>query len=178
MGRKKREKDYTDEQVERGLEALARNGGSGSGAAAELLAAKDSLIVVPEDLYQWKANHPERFRQLEAAHADQLEERTVQGLRSNAHKAAEVAGDLLDKIDPATVEDVPGTLKAVADVQSKSVDKLMAMTGRTPEGHRNLGMEELLRAMAAKGLVRLNVTMDVPKGQPAIDGTAEEETSP
>lgn len=88
------------------------------------------------------------------------EENVVSNLRSNAERASEITGRLLDRAEAVSDRDLPNTLRAVADVQSKSVDGLLKMTGRDREQAAD-DMVGVMRSLAAKGLLKINVNLDV-----------------
>lgn len=152
--------DYTPEQITLGLMAVAAHGGDCTVAGEELL--DDEFQVPVATLRRWiTQTHAERYKQIVQEHGHELEQHTVEILRGNAKKAAEIERDLLDDMKTVPLEQKPQALRAVADVKAKSVDKLLALTGRPTDGAPPSDLPALLRSMAAKGVVKLNVNLDV-----------------
>lgn len=78
-------------------------------------------------------------------------------MRANAKRAAEGVSTLLEKTIAIEDKDaLPSALRAVADVQSKSVDNIQKLTGRD-QGPQRENIAETLRGLAGQGLVRLAV---------------------
>jgi hypothetical protein len=95
-----------------------------------------------------------------AARAD--EDEIVTLARSNALKALRYEDTLLDKVKDS--RDVPQALRAVADSRAKSVETLMKLTGR--DVHRpSDDFAGIMQGLASKGLVKLNVSLEVGKGE-------------
>jgi hypothetical protein len=88
------------------------------------------------------------------------EDNIVDLARANALKALRYEDKLLDKVKDS--RDVPQALRAVADSRAKSVETLMKLTGR--DVHRPADdFSGMLAGLAAKGLVKLNVELEVGK---------------
>lgn len=158
--------DYSPEQVTMALMAMVAHGGDVKAVAEELI---DEEFQVPAPtLRRWKnETHAERYRELELKYAAELEQITIEKLRRNAQLAAEIETELLERVRNAPVEQSAQALKAVADSRAKSVDKLLALTGRDPSGGgAQPDLTELLRSMAAKGLVKINVELEAPRDEP------------
>jgi hypothetical protein len=94
-----------------------------------------------------------------------VEEGLVGDLRSNAKRAAEIEGRLLERAEMVADRDLPNVLRAVADVQSKSVDGLLKLTGREQGDRQGQDFAQMLAGMAAKGYLRVNVNLDVDASQ-------------
>jgi len=99
-------------------------------------------------------------RQVALQQGLQTEAETVDTLRTNANRAATIQGDLLERTLTVDDKDLPAALRAVSDVQTKSVDSLLKLTGRAPE-QGDGGIVSLLRGLANDGLVRLHVDLDL-----------------
>ena len=108
--------------------------------------------------------------------ADEQEAEMARKLRNNAERAIEIEADLLEKAANAQPRDVPQALRAVADVKAKSVDKLMALTGRAPsESGADLGAT--LASLAGKGFLRMNVELGRPEPDAVDADVVEDEPS-
>lgn len=161
--------DYSPEQITQALMAMVACGGDARLAAEELI--DDEFQVPVATLRRWKSEtHADRYMRLEEKYGAELEEITIGKLRKNADRAAEVEAGLLEEMTAEKVapEMRPQALRAVADVKAKSVDKLLALTGRPSDGKTSTDTAALIRSLASKGLVKLNVNLDV------VEGTAEE----
>jgi hypothetical protein len=89
-----------------------------------------------------------------------IEEDVVSNLRSNAHRASEIASSLLERAEGVADRDLPNVLRAVADVQSKSVDGLLKLTGRERGDQHGQDFAQMLAGMAAKGYLKIHVNVD------------------
>lgn len=167
---------YTPEQVTMALMSMVAHGGDVSAVAEELI---DEEFQVPAPtLRRWKnETYAERYRELELKYADELEQITIEKLRRNAEAAAKVEAQLIEDIGRGVPpEQRPQALRAIADSRAKSVDKLLAMTGRDPSGGRDApDFGELLRSLAAKGLVKVNVELGAGQEEPAVDADVVDE---
>lgn len=92
--------------------------------------------------------------------ADRQEADTIDLMRTNMLRAAEIEKTLLERAEHATGRDLPGALRAVADVKAKNVDKLLALTNRVPGEGAGPDLGELLGKMVDKGYLRVNVDLD------------------
>lgn len=176
--------DYSPEQVTMALMSLVANGGDVKATAEELI--DDEFQVPVTTLRTWKdRTHAERYRELELKYGEELERMTIEKLRRNADRAAQIEAELLEEIARGVpMEQRAQALRAVADSRSKSVDKLLAMTGRDPGGRGGeTDLVGLMRSLAAKGLVKVNVELgageepatdaEVVGERPAIEAPAE-----
>ncbi|UTI65596.1 hypothetical protein NBH00_05145 [Paraconexibacter antarcticus] len=149
---------FSPAQQREAVNALAISGGK-PGAAQALLdfdISTDTLRRLRDD------SHAQQYADALIRVQREIEADTVVNLRSLAKRATEIEAELLEKAARAQPRDIPQALRAVADVKSKSVDKLLALTGRSPEAAAGDGdLRSLLEGMAAKGLVRLSVNLDI-----------------
>lgn len=116
-----------------------------------------------------KEDYAERYQDLVRRKIAKTEDETVDKLRSTALRAAEVEAGLLERLSGVDDKDLPSALRAAADVKAKSVDKLLAMTGRSPDRPPEHSMEQLLAGLAARGLARVNVNLDVEVPRPELE---------
>jgi hypothetical protein len=122
-----------------------------------------------QTLRTWRDEFSEVYMDLEKQ-ADKIKEDELKNmLLSRAHRAAEIEGEMLERVAGVTnARDLPQALRAVADTKTKSIDALMKLTGRTHEGSQALSAEALLRGLAKSGLVKINVDLTPPS--PSADG--------
>ncbi len=154
---------YNEDKIASGLAALLACAGSPSKASEALKA--QGITIPASTLSRWKNHeHAERYRQLEVDHGRELEAEIVMGARITARRAAEIEAELLERARTASDRDVPRALSAVTDVKSKSVNEVLALTGRpTDGGRKGRDMGELLKFLVDKKVFTV------------VDATAEEE---
>lgn len=154
------------------MKALAESGGNVR-RAAELLAFEwevDFEVPAWKTLERWRdQDYAEQYRDLARRQTEATEERTVEALRATALRASEIEAGLLERLPTVDDKELPAALRAAADVKAKSVDKLLAMTGRSPDRVPEHSIEQLLAGLAAKGLARVNVNLDVAVPRPELE---------
>ena len=151
---------YTPEQVTEGLMSMVTEGSA---------AAAHRKTGIPEKtLQQWRREtYAERFRQLEERYSKELEEHLVHEARKNAELALQAERDMIERVSRVTSErEVSGALRALADSRTKSVQSVLTMTGRPTAITESRDIGSVLKALAAKGVVRFDA-----------EGSAEEERS-
>lgn len=149
---------FTPAQQHEAVNALAIAGGKP--AAAQGLLDFDISVDTLRRLRD--ESHAQQYSDALTRVQREIEADTVTNLRSLAKRATEIEATLLERAAGCSDRDLPTALRAVADVKSKSVDKLLALTGRAPESSQGDGdLRSLLEGMAAKGLVRLSVNLDI-----------------
>lgn len=167
-----RELSYTPAEVTRALTLLAINGGDCARTATELREDDENPIEMrASTLRAWrKETHVEQYRRLVEETGAELEERATQRARTLIDKADTQLERLIERAGDAQGDQVPATLRAVADVKAKSGNLLMQLTGRptNPRDNSTSDIVELLKHMADRGY--LNLAPDV---QDAVEGTAE-----
>jgi hypothetical protein len=169
---------YTEEQIDQVLETLAACDGNLKWAADRLFEAEFDPIPKWETMKRWRDEmYVERYQAIVVRSKEQIEDRTIDALRRTALRASEVEAGLLERLPNVSDDNLAQALRAAADVKSKSVDKLLAMTGRAPDRTPSMSMEQLLHGLAAKGLAQINVNLDVAMPRPQaelVEGTADE----
>lgn len=153
---------YTPEQVTMALMALVANGGNVAKTADQLIG--DEFQVPADRLRAWKNDtHAQRYRDLEERYGNELENEAIQHARTVLGKAAEIELELLEKVRTPSPELAPQALRAVADVKSKNVNAVLALTGRTPTGQKDTGADvvKLFQGMVDKGWLKLSPGVDL-----------------
>lgn len=162
--------DFSPEQVTRALRELVAHAGDPEQAAEALV--DDEFQVPVATLRRWKREtHAEQYRRLEEEYGRELERIATEQARATIVRAGQIERDLLERVKDAPPDVAPQALRAAADVKSKNVDKLLALTGRAGYGApQATEFGALLRHMQGKGYVKLNVTLeggDAPDAGPA-----------
>jgi transposase-like protein len=165
---------YTGEQVGEALSVLASCGGVASRAAKE-------TGIPASTLNAWRDERAEQYRQLQDK-ADEVLVNEMEGrLRHNAQRAAELQEGLLNVIEKATPQargkEAADYIRAVADVQNKSLDGLAKVRGQRSDAPA-FDLMGILKSGQHQGWLKLNVSMEVgdhpPDERPVIEGTAED----
>lgn len=152
---------FTEIQVTQAVHALAVSGGSPTGAQRLL-----DFPISADTLARWRdETHAQRYADSLTKVQRDIESDTIVNLRTLAKRATEIEAELLERAGQVQFErDVPSALRAVSDTRAKAVDKLMVLTGRSPEsGEVGGDLRSLLDGMAAKGLISLNVSLTLDK---------------
>jgi hypothetical protein len=149
----------TTEQVTKALLALAANGGDAKLTAGQL--RDDDLQVTEATLLLWKHDeHAERYRRFESELASERERRTVGVLQETIVETSRMKLGLIEKVEAsASRPELAGhALRAITDAEAKSVNNLLALTGRPTDGRQEGGADAMVRlveGMAARGLISL-----------------------
>jgi hypothetical protein len=126
-----------------------------------------------QTLIHWvKYTHSIRYGELREKAAVEVEERLVHDYRDIARQAAEAtavaigqATVMLEKgkdLDPAR------TASNLAKVATNMTDKMLSLSGRPTSIREDRNVEEILRSLAAKGIIELP-SEDVQEELPAIE---------
>lgn len=162
---------YRSEQIRHALTELVAQ--DGNVARTVRVLNDDENAPHPEQgtLRKWRDEFTELYAEIERTHAQVVEQEITSMLRTRVHRAAEIEGDMLEKIADSK-HDLPQALRAVTDVRHKSVDSLMKLTGRDKDSGRTEDLTSMVSAMEAKGIVKLTVNLEKePPKQ--IDADAE-----
>jgi hypothetical protein len=164
---------YTGEQVGDALAVLASCGGVMSRASKE-------TGIDRATLERFRDERQEQYRQMEEKATELLVNEMEGRLRHNAQRAAELQEGLLNQIEKATPQargkEAADYIRAVADVQNKSLDGLAKVRGQRSDAPA-FDLMGILKSGQHQGWLKLNVSMEVgqePDGPPVIEGTAEE----
>lgn len=151
--------EYDAEQVTKALLALAANGGDAKLTAEQL--HDGDFMVTEATLLLWKhEEHAERYRRFEAELASERERRTVSVLQETIVETSRMKRDILSKVEATAdrPEYAGHALRALTDAEAKSVNNLLALTGRPTDGRQEGGADAMVRlveGMAARGLISL-----------------------
>jgi hypothetical protein len=143
--------------IDKVLLAIVASGGSPEDAYVRLV--EDDIDLPVEALVEIKREHPERYRQLDEQYGRSLEIEVVLVARQNALRSSEIERKALDRVDEALdadkldSKDLAQLLRATADTKAKSVDKVLALTGRPVDGKTNeTDMGQLLKVLVDRGV--------------------------
>jgi hypothetical protein len=166
---------YTGDQVGEALSVLASCGGVAARAAKE-------TGIPAATLNAWRDERSEQYRQMEEKATELLVNEMEGRLRHNAQRAAELQEGLLNQIERATPQargkEAADYIRAVADVQNKSLDGLAKVRGQRSDAPA-FDLMGILKSGQHQGWLKLNVSMEVgqePDGPPVIEGTTSDET--
>lgn len=148
---------FSDEQITQALMTLVACSGNPRRAAEAV-----DFDVSPDTIRKWRDQiHAERYQRMQEEHGQQLEVEAIALARENAVKAAEAERKMIERTEALTAPDlVSGALRALADSKAKSIDKVLALTGRPvspKDDGANLG--KMLESMVAKGYLKVNVQL-------------------
>jgi len=93
--------------------------------------------------------------------AKRQEDELVELQRDNALEAARIEKELLAKAAQAEGREIPGALRAVADVRAKSLDGLLKLTNRTTVDPAQQDLVQMITGMASKGYLKVHASLEV-----------------
>lgn len=149
----------TEADSETALKALLAFAGSPS-AAREALIHQYGIDAPEKELVKLRdVTHAERYSALQTQYAADIEEAMIRELRELARAAMhgerlgiENAVKALPKLPPIPAAQVALNL---SKIKQTNIDKLLALTGRPTTITETRSAADLLRALAAKGVVEL-----------------------
>ena len=150
---------YTEAEITEGLMALIAWAGNAS-AAARSLEAQGKMTVNPATLHAWaREKHSDRYEELRSKYAEQLEGQLVHEYRDVARLAVEVQREALDqaltRLKGGKDQDPSRTAANAATVADKMTRNTLALSGRPTSIREDRNLNEVLRSLAAKGIIDL-----------------------
>jgi hypothetical protein len=145
---------FTDEEIERGLVALALYSGN-SRRASKALGAQ-GFKVGQSSLHRFRNRFPEKYEQLRRDVLPQLREYAAERHMELADFEVGVAWKIAQQLDEQhgkiPARDLPGALRNVGVSAAVHTDKAQTLRGEPSQvvGHRSL--DEVRRALEAKGV--------------------------
>lgn len=165
-------KDYTEQDIERALYGLIAFGGSPAPARRALIDAFD-LDVSTTTLASWRdAKYQDRYVKLQERHAQDIEAAMVRDTRDLARAAGAATRVAIERVWDL-MENNGHTIRAteyaqiaasMAKVQQTNTDKMLALTGRPSAITENRSAADIIRALAAKGVLELERPEDDSTG--------------
>lgn len=149
---------FNEEQIARGLTAVVVC--AGNFAAASRFLENEGLTVKPMTLRGWcQQRYPERYAELRERYAAELETHLIHDMRDLAVQGMEIQRLALDKTYERLVsgrdDDPSKTAANVSRVVQTNVDKMLAVSGRPTSIREDRNLGEVLRSLAAKGIIEL-----------------------
>jgi hypothetical protein len=162
---------FTQEQVSAGLMAMIAWVGNAS-AASRALKAEKGLVVSPKTLHEWvRERHFDQYNEMRVKYSEQLETGLANDMRDSVRAAIEVERVAMDKalvrLKAGEDPDPAKTAAHAARVAQSMTDKLLSLTGRPTSIREDRNVQEILRSLAAKGVIDLG-DKDVSEESPAL----------
>jgi len=160
---------FTAEEKERGLMAMIAWAGNAA-AAARMLKA-EGLDINHSTLNGWKHSNAIRYDELREKHSASMEASLAHEMRDVAALASQATRLAIqkatDKLE-ANREDDPARAAAnLARVSQSATDKLMTLTSRPVQITETRNVGEILRSLAAKGVIQIPVEAESVESEPA-----------
>lgn len=138
----------TPPQIDLGLRALVRNGGSGTTTARELGIPVDTVN-------SWRRRHRERYEELRVQMGPELEAQAIADFRGFVQRAEEAKSLALEKtvdaLEAGDIKDPAKTLQAISISQGIAVQKVLELSGRPTAIVEHRSMAEALARLRALG---------------------------
>lgn len=176
----------SQEDITTGLMALVAWAGNPT-AASKALKSEGKLDITPQTLNSWaKERYPEQYAELRERFSEQMERELAHEYRNAARRAVEVQllglEKAAEKLDQNRDQDPSRTAANAATVADKMTGKLLALTGRPTSIREDRNIEQILRSLAAKGVIQVPDADVQETGEPATIGPppalTHQETSP
>lgn len=167
----KGESAFTDAEIHACLMAAVA-WGSNVSAATRALKAQGQRCPSSETLGRWINDaHAERYEELRERYRDQLEKKLVGDtceLITLAHQAQRLALEqTITALEAGEEKDPSRTAANLATVADKMTRDYLTMQGRPTAIREDRNLEEIMRSLAAKGIVRFDADGDEPTALPA-----------
>lgn len=166
-----RSTNYTTEEIERGLHALALC--SGNTRKAEKLTTDAGSRIPASTLKDWKLHHyPDRYEAIKEAELPAIRQRIAEGFDNIVSLSQSIQEKALtqlsDKIDDLEPQYLAKTAQSAAVIGGISTDKGLLLRGEPTAITQSKSAAEILTDLAKKHPGLINVNQDF------IDTTAEE----
>lgn len=160
---------FTAEEIETCLHALVAWAGNASQTSRYLKAEKD-LDISHVTLNNWKRVHGPRYDEIREKYTAQIETRLAFEMRETA--ALAVAATKLgvekaaEKLEAGKEDDPSRAAANLSRIAQSNVDKLLSLTGRPSRITEDRNIGEILRSLAAKGVISIP---DAPVDAPVLE---------
>ena len=180
-------RNYTDEEIELGLRALAEFNGRPVIAARAL--KERGVAISRHQLGRWKDMYSDRYAQIREEELPKIRARAADTHMELAQKSAEVASDALDLLSEELPNlkgrEIADALRNASTVSGIHTDKAQALQGMPTAIVEHRSLNQLLRGLASKGVITLpdSAVVEEPpqleegKVQDAVEAPVEETTS-
>jgi hypothetical protein len=144
---------YTDEEIERGLDAVAICSGNTRRAAA--LLKRQGLPIPRSTLRSWAAElHAYRYQQIHHERLPAIYERIAERSEALAEDAADLEDQLLRQVKANAkglrADQAAGALRNVSVAKAVNIDKASVIRGRPTEITAHADVSELLKGLTAR----------------------------
>jgi hypothetical protein len=169
---------YSHEEIETGLMAMIAWVGNAS-AASRYLQSEKQLTISPGTLNNWKQIHAIRYDELREKYAAQMESQIAHELRDVARLATDVQRLALqrasERLEAGEDDDPSRSAANAARVSQSNIDKLLSLTGRPTQITETRNLGEILRSLAAKGVIAIPETAETAEtaGTPEVPALPE-----
>jgi hypothetical protein len=171
--------NYSEEDILRGLAALALHSGNARRASADL---KGQGLCIPKSTLQsWQVSKRDRYEEIRASWLPQVHAAAAEKHQALAFKQAEVSDEMTDLLRKAKgdvpVRDLPGAIRNMSTASGIHQDKAQTLRAEA-QPHIDLpDIAETLRALRASGVTNIRLEL-VDDEEEAIPGTATEVPEP
>jgi hypothetical protein len=149
---------YTEEQVTQGLMALIAAAGSAP-TAAKYLQNEKKLEITADALNGLRRRNGARYDEMREKYRGQLEANLVHENRDLARLAIEGQLEAVAKaramLASGQDRDPARTAANLSRVSAAATDKMLSVSGRPSQITEQRGLQEVLRSLAAKGVLQL-----------------------
>ena len=169
-GKHPHRKDYSVEEIEKGLLAVAYWNGNTRKAAAMLQESDPPLQINHATLYYWvRNNHAQTYERIRQELAPKVQARAAEEHSALAAKQIAVSGEMTERLSRKShhipARDLPGAIRNLSTAAAIHEDKTDLLRGEPGRREAQKSATELLRGLAIK----------LGKDPKQIEGTAEEE---
>jgi hypothetical protein len=159
-------RDYSEEEIERGLVEMVLAGGNYRKAASQLAAR--GFDMPPDTLWAWKrSTHRERYLETRARLLPRIQEQIAEEAEDLAHDYAEVERSTLlafaSKADTLEAKDAAGAVRNLATAKAINIDKAQLLRGQPTQIVERRSGEEILEQLRRR-----------VRREAAVDSSAEE----
>jgi hypothetical protein len=162
---------YTEEEIERGLEALAVCGGSTRRASRELAAR--GLEIPHPTLQDWKTLHADRYQRMRDEVVPRIHGKLAEESEDLAREYGEVEREaiaiLRERLPELRPHEGGNALRNLATSRAISIDKASVLRGRPTRITEHRSADEILEKWRKLGVIEPNEV---------VDGTVEEDDLP
>lgn len=150
---------YTQEDIDNALTALIAYAGNGT-AACKWLNAQGMNAPNATSLLAWaRTTHWERYEELREKVAAKAENTLANNYLDAAREATEVAMMAVNaargRLESGQDDDPGRTAANLARVAQSATDKRLSLQGRPTQITENRNLGEILRSLAAKGIIEI-----------------------
>jgi hypothetical protein len=167
---------FTQKQIETALMALIAVTGNAE-VAARNIASEEDFTVRAETLRKWKLKYSIRYDELREQYAAQMEASLAHEFRDRAMEATQAVRLAMEKsterLESGEDHDPARSAANLSKVAQSSVDKLMTLTQRPQTITENRNIGEIVRSLAAIGVIHIPEATTVEELDESVSGDGE-----